>query len=106
MATVDRVPNGAFCWFELATSDQQAAKRFYQSLFGWDSVDSPIGPSELYTVSKDPGRDVAAAYTIRKEQQGMPPNWMPYVQVASADAAAAKVAPASSSVEMVPFDVM
>jgi predicted enzyme related to lactoylglutathione lyase len=26
---------GNFCWFELATSDQAAAKKFYGGLFGW-----------------------------------------------------------------------
>ena len=28
---------GNFCWFELGTSDQTAAKEFYDGLFGWGS---------------------------------------------------------------------
>jgi predicted enzyme related to lactoylglutathione lyase len=26
---------GAFCWVELGTTDQNAAKEFYGKLFGW-----------------------------------------------------------------------
>jgi predicted enzyme related to lactoylglutathione lyase len=36
---------GSFCWFELATTEQAAAKTFYESLFGWTGADMPIGPS-------------------------------------------------------------
>jgi predicted enzyme related to lactoylglutathione lyase len=35
MANVDEHWPGGFCWIELATSDQDAAKSFYSSLFGW-----------------------------------------------------------------------
>ena len=40
---------GSFCWFELATTDHQAAKAFYQSLFDWASEDSSMGPTGIYT---------------------------------------------------------
>src|SRR5262245_1732891 len=35
MTNVDKHPPGSFCWIELATTDQNAAKGFYTSLFGW-----------------------------------------------------------------------
>lgn len=50
-------PPGAFSWIELATSDQNAAKTFYTSLFGWDVVDNPIGPDEVYSIFKFQGVD-------------------------------------------------
>ena len=34
---------GTFCWFDLATSDCDAAKKFYNGLFGWEHEDMPIG---------------------------------------------------------------
>ena len=34
---------GRFCWFELGTTDQTAAKKFYTGLFGWSFVDHPMG---------------------------------------------------------------
>src|SRR4051794_27622657 len=98
---------GSFCWFELATPDQSGAKAFYESLFGWTSADMPIGPSDLYTIFKHGGRDAAAAYTMRAEhrQAGMPPNWLVYVMVDDADAAAARAASLGANVGVKPFDV-
>jgi predicted enzyme related to lactoylglutathione lyase len=105
---VDRHKPGNFCWFELATTDQRAAKQFYQTLFGWDAADSPIGPDEVYTIFKRDGRDVGAVYTMRPEQrsQGVPPNWGLYVAVDDADAAAARAATLGATVLAPPFDVM
>ena len=67
--SIERHTPGTFCWFELATTDQRSAKQFYQSLFGWEAADSPIGPDEVYTIFKRDGRDVGAAYTMRPEQR-------------------------------------
>jgi len=108
MAHIDRHPPGNFCWIELATSDQNAAKRFYGALFGWTPQDSPMGPDEYYTIFKLEGRDAAAGYTLRADQkaQGVPPNWMTYIAVENADASAAKAKQLGGTVVMPPFDVM
>ena len=52
---------GSFTWIELATTDQNDAKRFYGSLFGWGANDSPIGQGEYYTMFQLEGRNAAAA---------------------------------------------
>jgi predicted enzyme related to lactoylglutathione lyase len=108
MTHIDKHPAGSFCWVELATTDQEAAKNFYSSLFGWSPQDSPIGPSEFYTIFKLEGRDAAAGYTLRPDQrtQGVPPNWMIYITVDSADQAAAKAKQLGGTAIMPPFDVM
>src|SRR5262249_31075185 len=100
-------PAGAFCWMELATTDQNAAKAFYSSLFGWSADDAPLGPSEFYTMFKREGRDAAAAYTMRAEEksQGIPPNWMIYIATADADDTARKATVAGGKVCAPPFDV-
>src|SRR4051812_31924891 len=99
---------GDFCWFELATTDQAAATRFYESLFGWVAADMPIGESEMYTIFRLGGRGAAAGGTLRAEQraQGTPPNWLLYVQVEDADAAAARASGLGATVMVPPFDVM
>jgi predicted enzyme related to lactoylglutathione lyase len=104
---IDRHKPGAFCWFELATTDQRAAKEFYQALFGWESSDSPIGPDEIYTIFKMHGRDVGAAYTMRADQQaqGVPPNWGIYIAVDSADTAAERAQALGATILAPPFDV-
>ncbi len=108
MTHIDKHSPGSFCWIELATTDQNTAKDFYSSLFGWTADDSPIGPSEFYTIFKLDGRDAAAGYTLRADQraQGVPPNWMIYIAVKSADEAAIKAKQLGSTVVMPPFDVM
>lgn len=107
MAHIDHHPNGSFCWIELSTSDQAAAKTFYESLFGWTPNDMPMGPGEFYTIFRIEGRDAAAGYTLRKEQvaQHVPPNWILYIQVENVDASAAKVSQLGGTVVVAPFDV-
>lgn len=107
MPIVEKNPLGSFCWIELATSDQKAAKAFYGTLFGWSANDAPMAPGDVYTIFQLEGRDCAAAYTLRKEQraQRVPAHWMLYVAVASADAAANKAAQLGGKVLVPPFDV-
>ena len=96
---------GTFCWVELATSDTDAAKRFYTRLFDWTFVEEPAGPDMVYTRFQKSGKDVGALYRIRPDQKGMPPNWMSYVTVASADAAAQTAKEFGGKTLMGPFDV-
>jgi len=107
MPSVTHTP-GSFCWFELATTDQNAAKKFYSAVFGWDINDNPMGPDEVYTIFKLNGADAAAAYGMRPDQraQGVPPHWMPYIFTKSADQAAARAAELGGTVLAPPFDVM
>jgi hypothetical protein len=107
MAHIDRYAPGSFCWFELATSDQNAAKSFYGSLFGWETADMPMGPGDFYTMFKLEGRHTGAAYTLKAEMkaQGIPPHWAIYIAVESADGTAAKAEQAGGKVLAPPFDV-
>jgi len=107
MPIVEKHAPGDFCWIELATTDQAAAKKFYSELFGWTINDLPMGPNEFYTTFKLEGRDVGAAYTLRAEQRerGVPPHWNLYVAVESADTAAARAMELGAKVLAPPFDV-
>jgi predicted enzyme related to lactoylglutathione lyase len=107
MPHIDKHPPGAFCWIELATTDQNAAKSFYSSLLGWASQDFPMGPKDFYTMFQLEGRDTAAAYTMRPEQRsmGVPPHWMIYIAVESADDVATRVAQLGGKLLAPPFDV-
>jgi hypothetical protein len=107
MPHIDKHPAGAFSWVELATTDQNAAKNFYSSLFGWSAADMPMGPGEFYTLFKLEGRDAAACYTMRPDQssQGMPPNWLLYVATEDADNSAKQAAAAGGQVLAPAFDV-
>ena len=108
MANVEAHAPGSFCWIELATTDQNAAKQFYSSLLGWNANDMPMGPGEFYTIFKLEGRDASGGYTLKPEMlsQGVPPHWMIYMGVTSADETAAKASAAGGKVCAGPFDVM
>jgi predicted enzyme related to lactoylglutathione lyase len=93
---------------ELATTDQKAGIAFYKSLFGWEASDQPIGPEDVYTMFMMRGKEVAAGYTMRKEerQAGVPPHWNMYVTVKSADDAVKKAESLGGKVLAPAFDVM
>jgi len=108
MTNIERHPAGSFCWIELHTSDQNAAKSFYNALFGWQADDMPMGPNGFYTIFKLQGRDAAAGCTLRPEErsQGVPPHWMIYIAVDNADTAVAKAQQLGGKILAPAFDVM
>ncbi|HBK57747.1 MAG TPA: hypothetical protein DDZ76_15905 [Xanthomonadales bacterium] len=99
---------GAPNWFELATTDQLAAKAFYSRVFGWSAVDHAIDGGGNYTIFENDGRECAACYTMMPEQveQGIPPHWDIYFRVADADASAVRAVELGGQVVVEPFDVM
>lgn len=108
MTNIDKNPAGAFCWIELNTTDQSAAKTFYSALFGWQVQDMPMGPDDYYTMFKLEGRDAAAGCTLRPDQraQGVPPHWLLYIAVDNADDAVAKAKQLGATILAPAFDVM
>ena len=99
---------GSFCWFECATKKAATTKAFYSGLFGWDSTDVPMpGDAEgEYTLFKVGDGDVAGLYELAGPQfEGVPPHWMAYVMVASADASAERATSLGANVFLPPMDV-
>lgn len=107
MSEVQSHAPGTFSWIELSTSDPDGAKAFYSQLFGWSPREVPMGDGMTYTLLQIGGQDVAALYGQMPDQisQGIPPNWLSYVTVASADAAAEQVRALGGQVMGGPFDV-
>lgn len=99
---------GTFCWIELGTSDSAGAKKFYTELFGWTFDDKEVAPGFVYTMLFSDGKDVGALYELMPEMkaQGIPPHWLSYAAVASADESAAKAKELGATVAKEPFDVM
>lgn len=107
MVQMNGYPHGTFCWVELSTTDTEAAKTFYSSLFGWDTEDGPV-PGGVYTMCKKGDAYVAAIQSLQDEMrsQGHPPFWLSYVSVDSVDKTAAKAEEIGGKVLAPPFDVM
>ena len=102
-------PNpGRFVWIELATSDPIAAKKFYSDVLGWSASENDMGEMGIYYIFQKNGRDAAAMYKMMPDQaaQGIPPNWLTYIGVESADDAAAKAQTLGATILQPAFDVM
>jgi predicted enzyme related to lactoylglutathione lyase len=100
---------GTFCWVELTSTDQDAAKSFYGELLGWQYDDRPVGEGGyVYSMAQVGGENVAAiaAQPDQQREAGVPPLWNSYVSVADADATATRAAELGATVHAPPFDVM
>ena len=118
--------HGALNFNELNTRDSQAAKRFYRSVFGWETLE--LGPgAEMWTLpgygdhleERNPGtregmaamgaparfEDVVAALTpISGDQPDVPAHWSVTFSVDDADAIAERAAELGATIVMPPFD--
>ena len=100
---------GTFCWPEITVLDQDQAKKFYASLFGWTFNDTPMGPDAgVYTIFQKNGQDCAALTQMSQpmRSQGVPSHWGSYIAVANVDESTKKAESLGASVVMQPFDVM
>ena len=107
MPRVDKHASGDFCWIELGTTDQNGAKSFYASLFGWASNDMPMGPGAVYTIFQLDAREAAAAYTLQPQErtQGVPAHWNLFVSVSNTEESTAKAGQLGGKVIMPVMDV-
>jgi predicted enzyme related to lactoylglutathione lyase len=108
MAEVTSFQPGEFCWFELATSDQNSAKQFYSKLFDWQINDQPMGPDQTYTMLEKNGKSVGALYGMEQARisAGVPPHWNTYIASANVDESARRAKELGASIVQEPFDVM
>lgn len=108
MHIVSEYPNGLFCWVDLSTTDTEAAKTFYSSLFGWEIDDRPTDMGPIYTMYQIEGHNVAGMGPMPPDMQaqGMPPVWTSYVKHDNVDAVAQAATAAGGVVMMPAMDVM
>lgn len=99
--------SGTFSWVDLTTTDQEAAKSFYSSLFGWETDDQPAGEGVVYTMANLGGKPVAAISPQPQQQRdaGVPPMWNSYITVESADDALERARGLGATVHAPAFDV-
>lgn len=98
---------GAACWYELMTSDLNAAKDFYTAVFGWGMNPGMTsdGSSEYIEFSvgdKHVGGLMAKPPTMPAE---VPSYWGVYFQVEDADAALARITELGGTSMMGPMDI-
>ena len=90
---------GRFCWYELMTTDADAAKAFYGNVVGWTFED--VGSSEAPYVRLMAGETGAGGILpLTQEMQagGARPAWVGYIAVDDVDAYEAKVKMAGGAI--------
>jgi len=97
---------GRFVWYELMTTDAEAAADFYRSVVGWSAADAGM-PGMAYTLFSAGGRQVAGAMALARDalDAGERPGWTGYVAVDDVDAAAARLTQRGGTVHRPPADI-
>jgi hypothetical protein len=94
---------GAFCWNELWTSDAAKAVGFYKSLAGFDVEAMEMEGSGPYHVLSYGGKPRAGI--LKSTMPGVPPMWLPYVQVDSADSTVDRAKRLGASIKVPATDI-
>lgn len=96
--------HGMASWFELMTTDPQAAVKFYGELFGWqyETVNMPDGDYHVAGLGEE---KVAGIMAIPEEAKGSPSQWGQYFTVEDVDAFASKVSTLGGAVIVPPTDI-
>ena len=97
---------GSFIWYELITTDQDAAIDFYSKVIGWTSADFPSNDFR-YSILSVGDRGVAGAMKIPDDAlaQGGHPAWLGVVGVTDFDATVERITAAGGSVHKAPDNI-
>lgn len=95
--------HGQFVWYELTTPDPDASIQFYPKFTNWGTQVF----DKDYTLFTSGGTPVAGIFrqTPEMKAQGIPPNWMPYVEASDVDATAAKAKSLGATIMAGPDDI-
>ncbi|MEV1018749.1 VOC family protein [Streptomyces sp. NPDC050264] len=88
---ISKTPS-APCWADLSTPDADAARLFYEALFGWRSrpVEAPCADGySMFALDAEDGHLVAGIGPVADQRQ--PAAWLPYFQSSGIDAVTARV---------------
>ncbi len=98
-----------FIWYELITSDLDAAIAFYEKVVGWSISKTPTpGMDYRYIQAPDQppgGEGVGGMMQTPEMAKGMPPAWFGYINVADVDAEVKAFEAAGGKAMMPAFDI-
>jgi uncharacterized protein len=98
--------DGCFAWYELMTTNVEAATAFYAAVIGWDTRDAST-PGMTYTLFAVEEHSVCGSMEIPQEaaKKGVQPRWLGYVGVDNVDAVTREVERLGGSVHVPPTDI-
>lgn len=99
--------HGDYIWYELITSDADAAQDFYTSLLGWTISNSGNEAMEYREIQAADGDFVGgvAALTPEMTASGVRPCWMGYINVEDVDPMTDAILSAGGDVHLPPQDI-
>lgn len=98
--------HGRFAWYELVTTDVEAAKVFYTSVMGWGALDASV-PGRAYTLFTAGNALVGGLMDLPGDarETGGNPSWLGYVGVNDVDATAERIRRLGGTVHVPPMDI-
>ena len=102
-----REGRGSFVWYELMTSDADAAKAFYDSVVGWSIEPSSSFPNGYRMIGRYDGKNAGGVLPLTDEMKdhGARPVWLGYIGVDDVDAAVAAIEADGGKAMMPAFDI-
>jgi uncharacterized protein len=98
--------HGRFVWYDLMTTDQPAAKSFYNQIIGWGTKpwEGSDMPYTMWTRGEEP---IGGIMDLPKEASdaGAPPHWLAYVAVTDVAATCDRVTELGGTVLHAPMDI-
>lgn len=101
-------PHGSFIWYELMTPDPLGAKRFYDSVVGWDiQPEAMPGPVEYRMIRRSDGGNAGGVLRLTDDMasHGARPVWLGYIGVDDVDRSVASIEQAGGKVLMPASDI-
>ena len=101
----ETVPHGMICWTELASTDLEAAKKFYGELLGW-KLEGSQSAGMNYTEIVVGDKHIGGMFQITEEcGPDMTTQWRSYVAVDDVDASARRTGELGGRVVLEPMDI-
>jgi predicted enzyme related to lactoylglutathione lyase len=95
---------GKFVWYELMTTDTEAAEGFYKHVIGWGGRDAGM-PGMRYTLFTIETTPVAGLMALPPGSAGARPGWIGYVACDDVDAFSDRVEQAGGKIHHRPEDI-
>jgi uncharacterized protein len=99
--------NGDFVWYELRTTDAQAATDFYTHVVGWEPQGSGDPGGVPYTLLTAEGIGIGGLMQLTPEMSagGMRPGWVGFIGVSDVDAYAQRIEQGGGKLHCPPMDI-
>lgn len=94
--------HGAFSWSELMTTDPEAAREYYSSVFPWHFSEMDMGDAGVYHVAAVGEKPVGGI--MKRPDDNIPVHWGYYVTVDDVDETVARIKELGGTAVMEPFN--